>query len=171
MPRGKMTEMSKEEQLRMKWVTRKGVKFDRSACAWLILRHIDPQAQFEFGDAEEMAKAIEAGARPFHNVTFAGPGTRTKSSFEELLVEQGLDKDPALWCMRDYVHAGEIEAEQKGADDTLRAIAKGVNAMVSSDQEMIDGMLPVYDALYAYCKRKVEGRDKWASLEPGWGKS
>lgn len=156
----------------MRWVTRKGVKFDRSACAWLVLRHIDPEATMEYMEAEEMQKAIEGGARPFHNITFAGPGSRTRSSFEDLLIEYNLaEGNPALQCMRDFVHAGEIGGEAQGSDDPLRAIVKGVNALVSSDQEMVDRMLPVYDALYAYCRRKVEGKNRWASLEPGWGQA
>lgn len=32
----------------MKWATRAGVHVDRVACAWLIRRHIDPQAEFHF---------------------------------------------------------------------------------------------------------------------------
>jgi hypothetical protein len=153
----------------MRWVTRKGVKFDRSACAWLVLRHIDPDARIEYMDADDMDRAIEEGARYFHNVTFAGPGQpRARTSFEDLLIEYDL-ADPALSCMRDFIHAGEIGGEIHGGDDALRAIVKGVNALVSSDQEMVDRMLPIYDALYAYCKRKVAGKDRWASLEPGWG--
>ena len=154
----------------MQWVTRKGVKFDRSACAWLVLRHIDPDARIEYMDAADMERAIQDGARYFHNVTFAGAGSRTRSSFEDLLIEYHLgEKDTALSCMRDFIHAGEIGGETHGADDPLRAIVKGVNALVSSDQEMVDRMLPIYDALYAYCQRKVAGKDRWASLEPGWG--
>ena len=34
----------------MKWVTRAAVHIDRAACAWLIRRHIDPDAQFAFVD-------------------------------------------------------------------------------------------------------------------------
>ena len=32
----------------MKWVTWKNIGVDRMACAWLILRQIDPQAEFAF---------------------------------------------------------------------------------------------------------------------------
>ena len=32
------------------WVTRRGVKIDRVACAWLIRRFIDPKATFRFVD-------------------------------------------------------------------------------------------------------------------------
>ena len=30
-------------------------------------------------------------------------------------------------------------------------------------------MLPIFDALYAYCRRKAAGQTRWAGLEPGWG--
>ncbi len=153
----------------MRWVTRKGVKFDRSACAWLVLRHIDPQAEIEYMDAPEMDRAIAAGSRPFHNINYAGPGSRTRSSFEDLLIEYKLQGDPALTCMRDFVHAGEISSEATGEDDALRALIKGVNALVKSDAEMVERSLPIFDALYAYCKRKAAGNSKWAGLEPGWG--
>ena len=32
----------------MKWATRSGVHVDRAACAWLIRRFIDPDAEFVF---------------------------------------------------------------------------------------------------------------------------
>ena len=31
-----------------KWVTRRGIKVDRTACAWLIKRFIDAEAEFTF---------------------------------------------------------------------------------------------------------------------------
>ena len=152
----------------MQWVTRKGVKFDRSACAWLVLRHLDPQATFLYLDAEPMQAAIAAGARPFHNVTFTGQA-RSQSSFEDLLDESGLgESNPALKLVGGFVHEAEIGAEKGGADNPLRAIAKGVDALVHSDAEMIERMLPIFDALYAECRRKVAGQNRWASLEPGW---
>ncbi len=32
----------------MKWATRATIHIDRAACAWLIRRHIDPDAEFIF---------------------------------------------------------------------------------------------------------------------------
>jgi hypothetical protein len=51
----------------------------------------------------------------------------------------------------------------------LRAIAKGMNALARTDEEMVERMLPVFDALYAYCARRVAGRRGWANAEAGWG--
>ena len=38
----------------MRWVTRAGCHVDRAACAWLIIRHIDPDATFAFIDNDEI---------------------------------------------------------------------------------------------------------------------
>ena len=35
----------------MKWVTTENVHLDRVACPWLIVRFIDPEAEFENGGA------------------------------------------------------------------------------------------------------------------------
>ena len=75
----------------MKWVTRKRIKLDRSACIWLILRHIDPQAQIEYVESKDLPKAIEGGALPFHNTVSEEPGMRERTSFQELLAEYKLD--------------------------------------------------------------------------------
>jgi hypothetical protein len=39
----------------MKWATRATIHIDRAACAWLIRRHLDPDAEFVFvADAAEV---------------------------------------------------------------------------------------------------------------------
>jgi hypothetical protein len=46
----------------VRWATRFGVHIDRAACAWLIHRFVDPDAEFMFvSDPEEMP----ADATPF----------------------------------------------------------------------------------------------------------
>ena len=43
----------------MKWATRPGVHVDRTACAWLIRRFIDPEAEFSFyATAEELPEDV-----------------------------------------------------------------------------------------------------------------
>jgi hypothetical protein len=39
----------------MKWITRSGVKVDRVACPWLIKKFIDPNPEFLFVPAEQVA--------------------------------------------------------------------------------------------------------------------
>src|SRR5436190_12640449 len=149
----------------MKFVTRRGVRLDRSACAWLILRHIDPQAEILYVDAKSLPQAIEAGALPFHNTVSEDPGSRERTSFQELLAEYKLDEtDPALALMGDIVYGAETkELGSIEEAEGLRAIAKGMNALSHSDQEMAQRMMPVFDALYAYCVRRVNGHRGWAN--------
>src|SRR5436190_16215224 len=155
----------------MKFVTRRGVRLDRSACAWLILRHIDPQAEILYVDAKSLNRAIEDGALPFHNTVSEDPGMRERTSFQELMAEYKLDEtNPALALMGDIVHFAETKETGSLAEAAgLHAIAKGMNALSSSDQEMVQRMLPVFDALYAYCVRQVEGHQGWANAEETWG--
>ncbi|WP_281197041.1 chromate resistance protein ChrB domain-containing protein [Microtetraspora niveoalba] len=47
----------------MKWSTRAGVHIDRAACAWLIRRHIDPDAEFVFVGDPATGSASVRGPR------------------------------------------------------------------------------------------------------------
>jgi hypothetical protein len=155
----------------MKWVTRKGVKFDRTACAWAIKRFIDPEAEFDFLSGDEaMNAAIEGGAKAFHNYVFTGrredlPAERV--NFPKLLSMYGLDeKDPALPIMADTVRKAESVGWQRDGTEhySLWAIANGIHSIVGGDDAgMVERMMPVYDALYAYCKLRAEGKGGWTS--------
>jgi hypothetical protein len=149
----------------MKWVTRKRIKLDRSACIWLILRHIDPQAQIEYVEARDLPQAIEDGALPFHNTVSEEPGTRERTSFQDLLAEYRLDEsNPALALLGEIAYGAETkEPGSIEEGEGLRAIAKGMNALSNSDEEMAQSMMPVFDALYAYCVRRVGGYRGWAN--------
>jgi hypothetical protein len=41
------------------WATRAGVHIDRAACAWLIRRFIDPDAEIVYVPAEEVLAVVE----------------------------------------------------------------------------------------------------------------
>ena len=47
----------------MKWVTWENVGVDRMACAWLIRKHIDPDAEFLF--VPYGSQELPKGAEPF----------------------------------------------------------------------------------------------------------
>jgi len=149
----------------MQWVTRTNVRLDRAACAWLIVRFIDPRAEIAYVEADQVDAAVAAGALPFHNTTSEDSDLGERTSFDLLLAEYKLDQtNPALVLLSDIVHGAETKAPDAIAEsEGLRAIAKGVNALVQSDQEMVEGMLPIFDALYAYCGRRVAGQRGWAN--------
>lgn len=152
----------------MLWVTRTNVRLDRAACAWLVLRHIDPQAQFEYVEPDQLNAAVAAGALPFHNTTSEDADLGERTSFDLLLIEYKLDQyNSALMLLGDIVHGAETkEPDSIAESEGLRAIAKGMNALVHGDPEMVERMLPVFDALYAYCVRRVAGKRGWANGEP-----
>lgn len=154
----------------MKWVTRRGVRMDRAACGWLIKRHLDPRGEIMYVEASEVAEAVEAGAFPFHNTVSEDPNTRERTSFQELLAEYKLDEsNDALALMGEIVRGAETkEPGSVEEGEGLRAIAKGMNSLVHSDAEMVERMLPVFDALYGYCQRRVAGKRDWANSEAGW---
>jgi hypothetical protein len=160
-----------EGERQLQWVTRKGVRLDRTACAWLILRHLDPGAELLYVEESDLPRAIESGGLPFHTTVSEEPTARERTSFQELLAEYRLeDTNEALALMGQIVRGAETKetgAIEEG--EGLRAIAKGMNALSSTDQEMVERMLPVFDALYAYCQRRVGGHRGWANAEAGWG--
>ena len=50
----------------MKWVTRERPKIDRIACPWLVLRFIEPEAEFLYVPADQMLTvAQQTGAIPY----------------------------------------------------------------------------------------------------------
>lgn len=77
---------------------------DRLASAWLISRHVDPQARVEL--LPEGAEPPEGGV-PFDLPDAAWSRRATQTTFETILSAEGLD-DPALRRIAGWVRAGEI---------------------------------------------------------------
>ncbi len=77
----------------MRWATRAHCHIDRAACAWLIRRFIDPEAEFLFVDDPA---DVPADATPFdmRGVELSHHGG--DCSFETFLRRYQLD-DPVLW--------------------------------------------------------------------------
>src|SRR5215212_6229749 len=124
----------------MYWVTRAGVRLDRVACAWLILRHIDPQATLAYLDNAALVGAIAEGALPFHNTVSEDPETTVepeaeeRTSFSLLLAEYKLDQsDPALVLFSDIIAGAEIKPSEAVPEAAgVLAIAKGMTALAAS---------------------------------------
>jgi hypothetical protein len=146
----------------VKWVTRRNANVDRIACPWLIKRFVDPEAEFLFVPAEEVAAvAAREGATPF-DVAGAELGhVDGRCSFESILVRYGL-QDPALRRLARIVHGADIAADRDIVPEAagLYAIAHGFAITHGADDHAkIRLETPMYDALYAFCQRQVaEGR-------------
>ena len=144
----------------MKWVTRERPKTDRIACPWLIRRFIDPEAEILYVPAGEvLAVAEREGAS-----SFDAPGARYTHrdglcSFEVLVDEHGID-DPAVRLLARIVHGADVPEDRDATPQSrgLLAIAEGFHLLELGDQRQLELSLPVYDALYAWCRNELQAR-------------
>jgi hypothetical protein len=140
----------------MRWITREKVKVDRVACPWLIKKFIDPQAEFLFAPAAEVAeRANELGATPF-DIEGCELGHHGEDvSFNSILKKYNL-ADPALVLLGELVRAADSRpSNPHPAGEGLRWVAHGFSALGLSDREIPDREFIAYDALYAECQRRV----------------
>ncbi len=141
----------------MKWVTRERPKIDRIACPWLVRRFVDPEAEFLYVPTPEVRKiAQEKDAVPYDipDVEFSHDGELC--SFDAFLKKFHL-KDPALEELALIVRGADTDAKDLTPESRgLVAIAEGFRLVYEDDREQLERELPVYDALYAYCRQRVE---------------
>jgi len=143
----------------MKWITRERVKVDRVACPWLIKKFIDPQAEFLFAAREKVLEVAEhEGAIPFDvpGVELGHHGG--KCSFEALVAKYEIE-EPAVQLLAKIVHGADVKQDLYGRPEApgLEAIAKGFRHLgLKDDHEVLAKEFIVYDALYAYCRQKVQ---------------
>jgi hypothetical protein len=134
----------------MKWATRAGVHIDRAACAWLIRRHVDPDAVFTF-----VADPVEVpdDATPFdmRGVDLGHHGQ--DCTFETILHRYDLT-DPVLWKIAAIVHEADLDDERYDAPEApgLDVVLRGLS-MVCDDQRVLDLTGPMFDGLYEYHRR------------------
>ena len=139
----------------MRWITREKVKVDRVACPWLIRRFIDPQAEFLFVPSDEVAAVAATGAIPFDVANVELGHKDGRCSFESFIHSYKLE-DPALHRLARIVHGADVTADLDQAPEArgLLALAEGFQAVFGErDQEKLEAQMPVYDALYAWCRR------------------
>jgi len=139
----------------MRFVTRKNAAVDRIACPWLIRRFLDADAEFIYvASADVRRVARERDAIPF-DVEGAELGhVDGRCSFESILVKYGLD-DPALGRLAAIVHGADVAADIDKTPEAagLKAIAMGFRLIYGErDLEKLEAQMPLYDALYAWCR-------------------
>jgi hypothetical protein len=134
----------------VRWATRAGVHIDRAACAWLIRRFIDPDAEFSFvADLAEVPAGTTAFDIRGEDLSHHG----TDCSFETILRRYDLT-DPVLWSIAQIVHEADLDdqlfdaPEAPGFDVALRGLS-----MVCADDRVLELTGPLFDGLYEYRKR------------------
>jgi hypothetical protein len=129
----------------MRWATRPRCHVDRTACAWLIRRFVDPEAEFLF---VEDADDVPDDATPFDMRGVELGHVDGDCSFERILDRYFLD-DPALRRIGQIVHEADIGDERfdapeaAGIDLAVRALAAG-----RSDPELLLVSAVLWDGVY-----------------------
>lgn len=145
-----------------RWVTRERPKIDRIACPWLILRFVDPRAEFLYvPPAQVLDVAKKESAEPYDipNVRFSHSGERC--SFDTFVSEFGLH-DPALDRVAAIVRGADTGALSLAPEASgLLAISLGLSRMYSDDHEMLRAGLVMYDALYAWAREAQGEKHGW----------
>ena len=146
----------------MKWVTRERPKIDRLACPWLIRRFIDAEAEIYYVPAPQVLTVAESeSAIPFDvpgvELTHSGP----LCSFDAFLEKYHLE-EPALARLAEIVRAADTDTLDRSAQAPgLLAISLGLGANIGDDQALLRTALPLYDALYTWCRSLGGERHGW----------
>ncbi len=148
----------------MKWITREKARVDRIACPWLIRKFVDKDAQFLYVPKDKvMEVAKKEGATPFDipgaELFHYEEDGKEYVSFDSIIKKYKL-RDPSLLELAKIVRVadGGFGSEVEAAG--LEAAATGFRLIAKDDAENQRLQFPLYDALYAYCKWRVEEKGK-----------
>src|SRR6266852_1359317 len=138
-----------------KWITREKPKVDRIACPWLIKRFVDPAAEFLYVPKDEVLSIAEReGATPYDvpDVELGHHGN--ECSFDAIMRKYNLaEKDPALARVALIVRGADAQQPDLTPESRgLLAIAQGFSEAYADDHQQLAAELPVYDALFAWCR-------------------
>ena len=135
----------------MKWATRRHCHVDRTACAWLIQRFVDPDPEFSFVDDPD---EVPADATPFdmRGVALGHHGDRC--SFESFLHAYDLT-EPALHDIGRIVHEADIGDDLYDAPEApgLDMLVRGASMVAADDEHLLALTGPLFDGLYEYFRR------------------
>ncbi|MBB2926482.1 hypothetical protein FHX59_000889 [Paraburkholderia silvatlantica] len=137
------------------WATRRRLWVDRVASAWLIRRFIDRDASFIWLTSPDACPANALGF-DFDGAAFTHVGERV--TFEVLLASFGLDSDPALLRLGAMVHALDVGGASVPEAIGFEAIMAGTRERADDDDQLLGGMSPVLDAMYAHFSASERSR-------------
>jgi len=141
----------------VKWATRASCHVDRAACAWLIRRFVDVDAEFAF---VEDPVDVPPDATPFDMRGVELGHHDGDCSFETFLRRYELD-DPVLWDVARIVHEADLADERYDAPEAagLDVLVRGL-ALTNDDDALLALTGPVFDGLYEFKRRALLlGRD------------
>lgn len=132
----------------MKWATWENIGVDRMGCAWLILRFIDPNAEFMF---------VPVGCTPLPEEyeLFDIPGARLTHqlghcTFHTMVREYRLD-DPILHRIASIIDEADVvqDVMVEPVAAGLDRLCQGVRRISTNDDMALERGRMLFDALYA----------------------
>ena len=132
----------------MKWVTWEQAGVDRMACAWLIRKYVDIEAEFLFVPVD--TKPLPEGAEPFDIPGARFSHHRGRCTFATLLDVYDLH-DPVLERIARIVDEADVvqEVMLEPVAPGLDLLCRGLRLISPDDQMALERGALLYDALYA----------------------
>ena len=144
------------------WVTRVRPKVDRIACAWLLWRFVDRNAQFLFvSGSQVLAVAEKFNATPFdvEDVFFSHRGEMC--TFDTMLDEFGLQSE-ALQRLATVVRGADTDRLDLAPQCAgLMAASLGLSRMYDNDIEQLNAGMLIYDAMYRWARDAFDEKHEW----------
>ena len=143
----------------MKWVTRERPKTDRIACPWLIKNFIDAEAEFLYVPADQVLEVAEReGAHSYDAPGRRATRTATGSARSRCSSRSTSSTIRRVTLLARIVHGADVAEDRDATPQSrgLLAVAEGFHLLDLGDHRQLELSLPVYDALYAWCKNEVE---------------
>lgn len=140
----------------MQWISSDEPTIDRLACAWLIVRFIDQQAEVFFAPEHEVDDRIKTtGALAFDiaGVEFSSAGRFT--AFDKLMRSYRFN-NPALAQLADLI----FESRTTGIQASLHKagmgdLSEGVDQLLKEAQEMLQMGLNLFDEIYRRIREDI----------------
>ena len=138
----------------MKWATRSRIHVDRAACAWLIRRFVDPDAEFVFV-ADPADVPTDATAFDMRGVALSHHHGRC--SFETALIMFDLIVDPALEEIGRIIHEADLHDETFDAPTAagLDVLISGLTLSSTDDHATLDVTHQLFDGLYEHVRQRL----------------
>jgi len=142
------------------WVTRVHPYIDRLSSAWLISRFIDAKAQFRFLEPGEKAD-IEKREIPF-DIARAEFSHQGELITFEVMARGFALLDPAIIRISELVRCIDIQEGTILPDDVtlLKNLLDGLVTISTSDHQLLERALLIFDALHAGYTQKSIGEKK-----------
>lgn len=129
------------------WVTRRNVYVDRIASAWLIRRHIDPDARFRFVHDDRVPEQNEIRF-DMYDAEYTHVGDACTF---EVLASIFEPADPTIAAIGEIVHDIDLKDDRFRRPETagVKLLLDGIVAAEQTDEARLDRGFRLFDDLYA----------------------